>query len=62
MLAGLREGASAIVDIDRELGRLTAALREKSTLADLAADRERFLSTFRNMYLAAPFAGVATDH
>lgn len=54
MLAALKVGASAIVEVDRELDRLTAVLSQKSVSGDIAADRERFLTAFRSIYVAAP--------
>jgi hypothetical protein len=50
VLAAFKAAASAIVEVDRELDRLTAALSQKSATGDVAADRERFLSTFKSIY------------
>ena len=51
MLAALRSGAAAVVEVARELDRLTATLSHKAALGDVAGDRERFLATFRRIYL-----------
>jgi hypothetical protein len=53
MLAALASGAAAVVELSRELDRLTAVLLKKAVLADLAIDRARFLPTFQRMYAPA---------
>jgi hypothetical protein len=56
MLAGLRSGAVAIVELLRELDRLTERLALNATSADLQADAARFRATFEHIYCAAPVA------
>jgi hypothetical protein len=53
MLAALQCGAAAVVELMRELDRLTAALSRNAPLGDLAGDRARFLAAFRRSYLSA---------
>ncbi len=53
MLAALAAGASAIVALVDELGRLTAALSAGMTPGDVPADRARFVEAFRRIYLPA---------
>ena len=54
MLAGLRWGAPAVVDLIRELERLGAVLAPKAATASVSDDREQFLSTFEHIYCGVP--------
>ena len=54
MLAGLRSGAPAVVDLIRELDRLGAVLARNTVAATVSDDRESFLSTFEHLYCGAP--------
>ena len=54
MLAGLRSGAPAVVDLIRELDRLGAVLAPNAAAASVSDDSEPFLSTFEHLYCGAP--------
>ncbi len=53
ILAGLQAGAAPIVELIRELDRLTETLAKKAPIADLPSDRIRFMTAFRHIYLSA---------
>src|SRR5262249_7629406 len=50
LLAALRSGAPAVVEVIRELDRLITALSGKSPLGDVRADRAVFHASFRRIY------------
>ena len=52
MVAALRAGAPAAVEIDQELERLTDVLSQKAVRADFSADRAHFAATFRQIYMS----------
>lgn len=54
MLAGLRSGVPAVIDLIRELDRLGAVLARKAGAVSVSDDREQFLSTFKQIYYGAP--------
>jgi hypothetical protein len=53
MLAGLQAGAAPVVELIRELDRLTETLAKKALIADFPGDRLRFLTAFQHIYLSS---------
>src|SRR6266478_3870380 len=53
MLGAFQSGAGAIIDVIRELDRLTAVLSQKAPVGDIAGDQARFVATFRRIYIPA---------
>ncbi len=53
ILASLQVGAAPIVELIRELDRLTETLAKKTPIADFPADRMRFLTAFQHIYLSS---------
>jgi hypothetical protein len=52
MLAALQSGAPAVIEVVRELDRLSAVLSHKAPSGDIAGDRDRFLAAFKRIYLS----------
>jgi hypothetical protein len=53
MLSALQSGASAVIELLRELDRLTATFAANAAPGELPADRARFLAIFQRIYLTA---------
>ena len=53
MIAALQSGATVVLEVIRELDRLTTVLTQKAALADVARDEVRFHAAFRRFYLSA---------
>ena len=52
MIAALRWGAAGVLEVVRELDRLTAVLSQKALAGDMTGDGVRFHAAFRRFYEA----------
>ncbi len=52
MIAALRWGAAGVLEVVRELDRLTAVLSQKALAGDVTGDGVRFHAAFRRFYEA----------